>query len=79
MKLYLTIFLIVLASTYRFTRRRSISLPTVPTQIYYLEDNLLVTQAGRDITVYNTSSDKNVSVVQSFRADSDNPEIQVSR
>ena len=76
MRLYLTILLLILATSYRFTRKRHIDLPQVPTQIYYLQDDLLVTQTGRSITVYNTTNDL---PIQTFTADSDNPKVEISQ
>ena len=75
MRLYLTLLLLVLATTYRFTRKNNFAIPQTPDDIFYLQSDLLVTQLGRNITVWNTTS---VKSVQNFTADSDNPEIQVS-
>lgn len=77
MKLYLTVLLLLVASglTYRYLANEHLKLPQTPNAIYYLANNLLVTQTGKNITVYNTETD---ALVQNFTADSDTPTIQVA-
>ena len=75
MRLYLTLLLLTLAMTYRFTRKTTFDVPQTPDDFFYLQSDLVVTQLGRDITVWNAT---NFTPVQNFTADSDNPHIQVS-
>lgn len=71
----LLILLITTTLSYRYLGSKKITLLSIPNAIYYLSNELLVTQTGPNITVYNTTTDESV---QSFIADSDTPDIQIS-
>jgi hypothetical protein len=75
MKLILLVLLVTAVHNYRWLRTRQLTLPQTPDSINFLANNLLVTQTGRAITIFDTNTEK---ALQNFTADSDEPEIQVS-
>lgn len=77
MKLYLLLLALAVcqASGFRVLRRNSFSLRELPDSISFLRSELLVSQSGRTIQVYNTTSQK---VEQTFVSDTTTPEVQIS-
>ncbi len=77
MKLYLLILALFIAhfQAFRLLKKDTLPIAGSPDHISYLGVDLLATQTGASIVVYNLTTNK---VVQTFTSDTDTPDMQVS-
>lgn len=77
MKLYLLVLALIFSqcTAFRLLSRERLSLPQLPSSIFFLKPSLLVAQAGSTIQLYNTTSK---TVVQTFTADNADPQVQIA-
>lgn len=74
MKELLLLLLIVPIIAYRFLSSRQTNLSSLPDNLYYISDDLMVVQTGANITIFNSTNDQSLNT---FTADSENPDVQI--